>query len=580
MPDAEQVSAEVASHAVGGRRGGRQRGSRARHHRRTVFGVRWLPWFLAEKKAEMLVALEVQAPWSRLLLAGTKTVETRRYPLPSHLVGQRLWMLETPAGAIGVSALASHVALSDAPLGPRITGSFVVTACVQYGSYADWTADRHRHCVQPDVDAVLQLTDPSRDWNSTPLFGWVVANPATEELILPNDVILSRVYRSLFTLSLSIPTVRLNLDSHEIPSAVLEAVAKQCRHVGFLRVSLAGEHDAARIVESAHDATRDFFSLPDPVKEAASKSRIEKTNESFCSTGYRGAEQGANNTGGRESFSVVRPDYDGLSCDSYFASARGRKKFSVHPDPQVPWPSSTHVPTFQSMITAYYALMQKLSAPLFHLFARLLDLPHRDTLHALARRHTSSLMLSNHRPGFAGRRVLTPHADITCFTVLSHDARADASGSDCLEVANPYYGRDARLGRWIRLAPPAAPVSGQPEAPFFLVNVGQVMERWSGGRLLATLHRVVRNRGEFPQVGPAPRRQALVYFQNVDYDTVLKVLQDGPPVNGANFEEDEMAEYEAKRMASFYDGSDEMTVFNTYNQDVLYRLKDVVSLFQ
>jgi hypothetical protein len=49
-------------------------------------------------------ALEVQIPWSRRLLGGTKTIETRAYPLPPQALKQPVLLVESPEGG----GLAAH----------------------------------------------------------------------------------------------------------------------------------------------------------------------------------------------------------------------------------------------------------------------------------------------------------------------------------------------------------------------------------------------------------------------------------------------------------------------------------------
>ena len=40
--------------------------------------------------------VNIRWPWSKLLLEGTKTVETRSYPLPTGFVGKEIAVIETP----------------------------------------------------------------------------------------------------------------------------------------------------------------------------------------------------------------------------------------------------------------------------------------------------------------------------------------------------------------------------------------------------------------------------------------------------------------------------------------------------
>lgn len=54
-------------------------------------------------------ALEMQAPWAKRLLDGSKIVETRAYALPAGLVGRSIELIESQPGQDGISALGDTV---------------------------------------------------------------------------------------------------------------------------------------------------------------------------------------------------------------------------------------------------------------------------------------------------------------------------------------------------------------------------------------------------------------------------------------------------------------------------------------
>jgi isopenicillin N synthase-like dioxygenase len=53
----------------------------------------------------------------------------------------------------------------------------------------------------------------------------------------------------------------------------------------------------------------------------------------------------------------------------------------------------------------------------------------------------------------------------------------------------------------------------------FVVNIGDLMARWTNERWVSTLHRVVAPAGE-----TVPRRQSIAYFMNPNYDAGIRVL--------------------------------------------------------
>ena len=105
----------------------------------------------------------------------------------------------------------------------------------------------------------------------------------------------------------------------------------------------------------------------------------------------------------------------------------------------------------------------------------------------------------NHYPGrerLGDRQAsrLGEHSDYECFAILWQD------GSGGLEVRNA-------AGEWI-----AAP----PLAGSFLINIGDIMARWTNDRFASTVHRVV-HRGEHG-------RLSIAFFGNCGYHTPVVCL--------------------------------------------------------
>lgn len=99
-----------------------------------------------------MTGINIQYPWSQLLINGDKCVETRGYPLPNKYLGETLALIETP-GKIG-------------KFKARIIGTIVFSHCFQYDSYQEWISDYNRHLVKSD--------NPYFGWNNKPKYGWVV----------------------------------------------------------------------------------------------------------------------------------------------------------------------------------------------------------------------------------------------------------------------------------------------------------------------------------------------------------------------------------------------------------------------
>jgi len=99
-----------------------------------------------------LIGLNIQTPWSTLLINGQKTVETRSYRLPQRLEGVELALIETPG--------------KSAKFKSRIIGTITFSSCFQYSSKEQWQDDNSRHKVD--------INDSLYGWKDKPKFGWIV----------------------------------------------------------------------------------------------------------------------------------------------------------------------------------------------------------------------------------------------------------------------------------------------------------------------------------------------------------------------------------------------------------------------
>jgi hypothetical protein len=102
-----------------------------------------------------MTGLNIQAPWSSLLINGLKTVETRSYHLPLKYEGVELYLVETP-GKLG-------------KFKARVIGTISFSHSFKYPDQKAWQDDHNRHCVAID--------DPIYNWkDDKPKYGWVVCS--------------------------------------------------------------------------------------------------------------------------------------------------------------------------------------------------------------------------------------------------------------------------------------------------------------------------------------------------------------------------------------------------------------------
>lgn len=99
--------------------------------------------------------VNIQAPWSELIVSGKKKVETRSYPLPKKFENQPLAVIETP----GPKKLVPKA---------RIIGVVVFSSSILYSNEQHWKSDHKRHLVDTN--------DPQFKFNpSKPKYGWVIS---------------------------------------------------------------------------------------------------------------------------------------------------------------------------------------------------------------------------------------------------------------------------------------------------------------------------------------------------------------------------------------------------------------------
>ena len=77
--------------------------------------------------------LNIQYPWSKMIIDGKKTVETRSYPLPKKYEGEELALIETPGKAGNFKS--------------RIIGTVTFSHSFKYPNETCWKEDQCRHLV-------------------------------------------------------------------------------------------------------------------------------------------------------------------------------------------------------------------------------------------------------------------------------------------------------------------------------------------------------------------------------------------------------------------------------------------------
>ncbi|HUC61699.1 MAG TPA: 2-oxoglutarate and iron-dependent oxygenase domain-containing protein [Alphaproteobacteria bacterium] len=281
-------------------------------------------------------------------------------------------------------------------------------------------------------------------------------------------------------------------------TAVGRQIDDACRDLGFFLISGHGVSEDA--IDRTYAAGLAFFDLPLGEKSAVARPAPD------VSRGY--------NRVGDQSHAATFGEAPTVDLQESF----GLGPSEARPQPKTPEEAAAFAPNLwpsrpddlRPALEAYYRAMERLALRLMELFAEALGVP-REFFNRHFDRHASILRLVHYpaqaTPPLPGQLRAGPHTDFGTLTILRVDAAAGG-----LQVRD--HGGD-----W-------AAVEARPGC--LVVNIGDLMQRWTNDRWRSSIHRVVN-----PPRGVAAnsRRLSLVFFHEPDPDTVVRPLSSGgrPP---------------------------------------------------
>jgi len=273
---------------------------------------------------------------------------------------------------------------------------------------------------------------------------------------------------------------------------VAHAIDAACREIGFFAIRGHGIPDTT--VEAVRVKAHDFFARPLAEKVAA-RHPVAGTNRGYHAVGGE-TLAAANDTEAppdlKEFFHVGPVD---VRDDAYYTSALGRRHFL----PNL-WPAAPA--GFAEAATTYYRAMSALIVELMRLAALALNVPERffddkvDRSIGTMRLNYYPAQMAPPRPG---QLRASAHTDYGGFTILSGE---DVAGG--LQVRR-------RDGAWVDVAT-------QPTT--FVVNIGDLLMRWTNDRWLSNLHRVVNP----PAQAGRTARLSIAFFNHPNYDALIECL--------------------------------------------------------
>ncbi|MBH67355.1 MAG: 2OG-Fe(II) oxygenase [Rhodospirillaceae bacterium] len=275
--------------------------------------------------------------------------------------------------------------------------------------------------------------------------------------------------------------------------SVASQVAKACKEIGFLIISGHGIDE--KIIETAFRKSREFFDLPQ-----VNKDRYHP-NIGAQQRGYHAfASRGLAYTIGKDAPPDLRETYFlGPLADhrDYFKySTEALKAYAPNIFPKEP-------DGLDDALKAIYRSYEHLSENLLKIFAIGLE-QNENYFSGLIKKHFSILSSHNYpplrQPPKKDQLRTGAHTDFGAITIL---AMTEAAGG--LEILMPNQ-------KWLPVQPPN---------DCLVVNLGDMMARWTNDHWKSTLHRVVNPKNLNDQTS---RRQTIGYFMHPDYDTLIEVL--------------------------------------------------------
>jgi len=283
-----------------------------------------------------------------------------------------------------------------------------------------------------------------------------------------------------------------------------------CRNVGFMYISDHGILESA--LQSVFDDAHRFFDL----------SYDDKMDVHYSKSNYH---RGYIPLGGESTDPAAKADQkEAFDCGLIYTVDEAR-----YPDAAVRamspnlWPKS--MPRLRDDIEHYLASVTNLAKTIFSIWAVGLGMP-KDFFEDKIDSPIAQLRLL-HYPFADGALDLDylgigTHCDYECLTILAQDV-------DGLQIMNS-------AGEWVE----APPIKGT-----LVVNIGEMMARWTNDIFVATPHRVINRSGQ--------ARYSIPFFFATNYDTMISCLPScvGPSYP-ARYQPVVAGHYLAKRLKDIY----------------------------
>ncbi|MFA8441543.1 isopenicillin N synthase family dioxygenase [Yoonia sp.] len=272
-----------------------------------------------------------------------------------------------------------------------------------------------------------------------------------------------------------------------------------CRETGFL--VLEGHGVASAVIADVWQAAQTFFA-----QDAAAKQSVAPPYQGYP-YGYLGPDAEAlARSKGEDTPPDLKESFNGGPLRVPADASAAAMDFCYQP---TLWPA---LPAFRPAWEAYYAAMEDLAARVMRAFAVALHLPEDHFDPAIA--DPISALRALHYPATVDvpldkQQRAGAHTDYGSLTIL-----LPQPGSQGLQVQQGEA--------WVDVPTPK---------DAFVINIGDLMERWTADRWVSTVHRVVAKPGQ-------PARQSLAFFHQPGWDAEIVPLDGSdayPPVRSGPY---------------------------------------------
>ncbi|KAF3005067.1 hypothetical protein E8E13_009558 [Curvularia kusanoi] len=341
---------------------------------------------------------------------------------------------------------------------------------------------------------------------------------------------------SVYTLDQTSDQTNDQTNDHDTRRAVAQQIDEAFRTVGF--VYLKNHGVPKEQLKECFDWSQKFFSLPLETKLLAPHPPGGSHHRGYSAPGLEKVTQHTYTTA---SLAAARSIPD---CKESFEAGNALDVSQ----PNI-WPPDHVLPGFRTFIeTAFFPSCTALVHNLLNALSTALEVPDPGLSPTHSLSHFQLRLL--HYPPLPAARLanntaarISAHSDFGSLTLLFQDAVGG------LEIADPQRPERFRA---------VEPVEGA-----VLVNVGDLLSRWSNGRWVSTVHRVGAPAVDGERRGGGgetmlPDRYSIPFFAAPDPDTLIEALPgcwgEGRP---KLYESVTAREYVQMRMAALYEGGKE-----------------------